>query len=175
MKRFICIVLVFLMIPVCALAADGALNNFSTYDMSGNIVTQEIFSNYDLTMVNVWTTWCKYCIYEMPELAKLKDMLPENVNLITICDDATIEPISAYQILSSAGAGFQTLMGTQEIYDQFLYQVQSYPTTFFLNSEGVPVGEEIIGIPVLEEIAETYLGVIREVLSSMEITQTEAD
>lgn len=89
MKRFICIVLVFLLIPACALAADGALNDFSTYDMNGNVVTQEIFSDYDLIMVNVWTTWCKYCIYEMPELARLKDMLPDNVNLITICDDAT--------------------------------------------------------------------------------------
>ena len=172
MKRLFCIFVVLMLIPVSALAAVGALNDFSTYDMTGKTVTQEIFSDYDLTMVNVWTTWCKYCVYEMPELARLKTMLPDNVNLITICDDATIEPVKAYQILSSAGAGFQTLMGTQEIHDQFLYQAQGYPTTFFLNSRGEPVGEEIIGLPSLDSIAETYLGVIEEIL---QIMQNEAD
>lgn len=172
MKRILCVLILLLMIPAGALAADGALNDFSTYDMTGKPVTQDIFSDYDLTMVNVWTTWCKYCIYEMPELARLKSMLPENVNLITICEDATIDPVKAYQILSYAGASFQTLMGTQEIHDQFLYQAYSYPTTFFLNSRGEPVGEEIIGVPSPDSIAETYLGVIEEILSSM---QTEAD
>ena len=172
MKRFLCILILLTMIPAGALAAVGALNDFSTYDMSGETVTQDIFSDYDLTMVNVWTTWCEYCVYEMPELARLKNMLPENVNLITICDDATIEPVKAYQILSSAGAGFQTLMGTQEIHDQFLYQAYSYPTTFFLNSRGEPVGEELVGLPSMDSIAETYLGVIEEILASM---QTGAD
>ena len=152
-----------------ALAEWSGLTSFSTYDMQMQPVTEEIFSGYDLTMVNIWATWCGYCVQEMPELAKLKDMLPENVNLITICDDATTETELAYNILQQTGAtNFQTLMGTQEIYDQFLYQVYAFPTTYFLDSQGNPVGEPIVGVPSLEDTANTYYGVIQEVLAMLE-------
>lgn len=166
MKK-ICIALMILMLlSASAFAAEGALNSFSTFNMKGEPVTQAIFADYDLTMVNVWTTYCKICVYEMPELERLRTMLPENVNLITICNDASVSPVKAYQILEYTGANFETLFGTREIYDQFLYQVVATPTTFFLDSEGMPVGEEIIGIPSTEDVAETYLGVIHEILNS---------
>ena len=152
-----------------ALAEWSGLTSFSTYDMQMQPVTEEIFSGYDLTMVNIWATWCGYCVQEMPELAKLKDMLPENVNLITICDDATTETELAYSILQQTGAtNFQTLMGTQEIYDQFLYQVYAFPTTYFLDSEGNPVGEPLMGVPDLQDAAGAYYGVTMEVLAMLE-------
>lgn len=152
-----------------ALAEWSGLTSFSTYDMQMQPVTEEIFSGYDLTMVNIWATWCGYCVQEMPELAKLKDMLPENVNLITICDDATTETELAYSILQQTGAtNFQTLMGTQEIYDQFLYQVYAFPTTYFLDSQGNPVGEPIVGVPDLQDAAGAYYGVTMEVLAMLE-------
>ena len=152
-----------------ALAEWSGLTSFSTYDMQMQPVTEEIFSGYDLTMVNIWATWCGYCVQEMPELAKLKDMLPENVNLITICDDATTETELAYNILQQSGAtNFQTLMGTQEIYDQFLYQVYAFPTTYFLDSQGNPVGEPIVGVPDLQDAAGAYYGVTMEVLAMLE-------
>ena len=152
-----------------ALAEWSGLTSFSTYDMEAQPVDESIFSGYDLTMVNIWATWCGYCVREMPELAKLKDMLPENVNLITICDDATIETELAYTILQGTGAtNFQTLMATQEMYDQFLNQVYAFPTTYFLDSAGMPVGEPIVGVPDLEDPADTYYGVIQEVLAMLE-------
>ena len=152
-----------------ALAEWSGLTSFSTYDMEAQPVDESIFSGYDLTMVNIWATWCGYCVQEMPELAKLKDMLPENVNLITICDDATTETELAYTILQQTGAtNFQTLMGTQEIYDQFLYQVYAFPTTYFLDSQGNPVGEPIVGVPDLEDAAGAYYGVTMEVLAMLE-------
>ncbi len=33
--------------------------------------TQDIFSKYDLTMVNIFTTWCSPCVNEIPDLEKL--------------------------------------------------------------------------------------------------------
>ena len=171
MKRAMILLLALAMLVAApaALAETSGLTSFSTYDMEAQPVDESIFSGYDLTMVNIWATWCGYCVQEMPELAKLKDMLPENVNLITICDDATTETELAYNILQQTGAtNFQTLMGTQEIYDQFLYQVYAFPTTYFLDSEGNPVGEPIVGVPDLEDAAGAYYGVIQEVLAMLE-------
>ena len=171
MKRAMILLLSLAMLVAApaALAETSGLTSFSTYDMEAQPVDESIFSGYDLTMVNIWATWCGYCVQEMPELAKLKDMLPENVNLITICDDASTETELAYTILQKTGAtNFQTLMGTQEIYDQFLYQVYAFPTTYFLDSEGNPVGEPIVGVPDLEDAAGAYYGVIQEVLAMLE-------
>ena len=171
MKRAMILLLALAMLIAAsaACAEESGLTSFSTYDMEAQPVDESIFSGYDLTMVNIWATWCGYCVQEMPELAKLKDMLPENVNLITICDDATIETELAYTILQESGAtNFQTLMGTQEIYDQFLYQVYAFPTTFFLDSQGNPVGQPIVGVPDLEDAAGAYYGVTMEVLAMLE-------
>ena len=171
MKRAMILLLALAMLIAApaALAEESGLTSFSTYDMEAQPVDESIFSGYDLTMVNIWATWCGYCVQEMPELAKLKDMLPENVNLITICDDATTETELAYNILQQTGAtNFQTLIGTQEIYDQFVNQVYAYPTTFFLDSEGNPVGEPLMGVPSLEDAAGAYYGVIQEVLAMLE-------
>ena len=171
MKRAMILLLALAMLIAAsaACAEESGLTSFSTYDMEAQPVDESIFSGYDLTMVNIWATWCGYCVQEMPELAKLKDMLPENVNLITICDDATTETELAYNILQQTGAtNFQTLMGTQEIYDQFLYQVYAFPTTYFLDSQGNPVGEPIVGVPDLQDAAGAYYGVTMEVLAMLE-------
>jgi len=176
MKKIIMLVLVLALTASCAMAEIG-LTNFKTYDInvkSGEtaemkMVSQDIFAPYDLTMVNIWATWCGYCIQEMPELAKLKDMLPENVNLITICDDAASEIELAYSILQMTGAtNFSTLAATNEMYSQLLGQVYAFPTTYFLDSEGKVVGEAITGVPSLENAADAYLSIINEVLSTME-------
>lgn len=136
--------------------------------MEGHQVTEEIFSSYDLTMVNIWATWCSYCIEEMPELAELKKMLPENVNLITICDDASYEEALTKEILSSAGANFQTLKPTEAMYEQLLSDVYAFPTTYFLDSQGIPVIQPVTGVPSLDNAAEAYYAIITQVLTLLE-------
>ena len=167
MKKLLCSLLLLAMIGSFALAEAG-LNDFTTIDMEGNTVTQEIFADYDLTVLNVWATWCGYCIEEMPELAKLKTMLPENVNFITLCEDAHLDMDLANKILTASGANFQTLVLTQEIYDQFFYQIQAFPTTFFLDSEGMPVVDPIVGVPSIDAPADTYYALTMGVLSTLE-------
>ena len=40
----------------------SAVNVFSTTDLEGNTVTNDIFSQADLTVVNFWGTFCNPCI-----------------------------------------------------------------------------------------------------------------
>lgn len=169
MKKILSIIMVLVMLlAAAASAAEVGLTNFTTTDMEGNTVTQEIFSGYDLTMVNIWATWCGYCVEEMPELAKLKNMLPENVNLITICDDAAYETELTQQILRESGANFQTLKTTEDMYTQLLAYVYAFPTTFFVNSEGIPVVQPLTGVPSMENAADAYYTIIEQILKLME-------
>lgn len=172
MKKIISVLLVLMLLCSFALANEG-LTQFNTYDISGGtenpvMVSQDIFAPYDLTMVNVWATWCGYCVKEMPELAKLKDMLPENVNLISICDDAADEPELVQMILETSGAtNFPTLLPSEEMYPQLLNYVSAFPTTYFLDSKGEAVGY-ISGVPSMENVAEAYLQIIDKALNMLE-------
>ena len=164
MKKLIAILISLMLIASLASAQAAGLTDFTTTDMEGNTVTQDIFAPYDMTMVNVWATWCGYCIEEMPAFAEIVNNLPENVNLITICDDAEAEPELVKQILEASNANFQTLIPTDEMYQQLLGYVYAFPTTFFLDSEGVPIVQPLSGVPSLEDPAGAYLKIINGLL-----------
>lgn len=175
MKKIFALLIALVMLSSMAFAEAG-LTSFISYDISGGdpsdmkMVSQDIFAPYDLTMVNIWATWCGYCVKEMPELAKLKTMLPENVNLISLCTDADEETELAMQILQMTGANnFTTIMETEEMYDgQLLADVHSFPTTYFLDSEGMPVCPPVIGVPSRNDAAGAYFAIINDILASME-------
>lgn len=114
---------------------------FNGITMEDKEITQEIFSQYDLTMVNIWATWCKPCVNELDELALLYTQLPEKTNLITICVDAADEPKLAKKILDTKEATFDTIVANESI--SFLSTVTALPTTVFIDKEG-----NIIAIPV---------------------------
>ena len=171
MKKILMLALVLAMLLSSALA-EG-LTSFSAQDISQGFdnpvtVTQEVFAPYDITMVNIWATWCGYCVDEMPALAQLKDALPENVNMISICDDAADEPELVTQILETTGAtNFATLVPTEEMYTQLLGMVYSFPTTYFMDSEGNAVGY-ISGVPSLEDPVGAYMEIIDKALALLE-------
>ena len=165
MRKIIAILMAMVLLCSGAMAAGV---EFVTVDMEGNTVTQEIFKNYDITMVNVWATWCGYCIEEMPEFPGLKDSLPENANLITICDDAAVEPELTAKILEICKANFTTLAATNDMYGGLLSSVYAFPTTFFVDSEGNMVGEPLVGVPSLEDPAGAYLSILMDRLAMVE-------
>lgn len=168
MKRIlILIAAAMLLISLFCTAGAVGFGEFSTVDTDGNTVTQEVFSDYDLTMVNIWATWCGYCIEEMPAFAELKDRLPENVNLITVCTDADTEAELAAQVLDYAGANFQTLLVSDEMNAQLISYIYAFPTTYFLDGSGQAVGEPIVGVPSLDNPADAYYDYIVYLLNGM--------
>ncbi len=139
-------------------AADIDLTSFTAKDLEGKERTQAMFKDYDLTMVNVWTTWCGPCVGEMPELAKLYKQLPKNVNMISICADADEDAELAREILAGAKAEFTTLTPGGDL-KKVIDSVYAYPTTFFVDGVGrVIEGDagKLVGAPedVLREYAE---------------------
>ncbi len=119
-------------------------------------------------MVNIWTTWCGFCVEEMPALAELYNNLPENVNTITICGDASDEPELTKEILDSVNAKFITLEGNKDLEKCLLDSVTAFPTTIFVDSKGNLVGTPQVGAPGGEdEIVEGYTKLINKALSKI--------
>lgn len=122
-------------------------------DLNGNAVDSTIFSNYDLTMINIWATWCGPCVEELPALASLYKNLPENVNLITICSDGSEAKSNAKSILNESGAKFITICGDKTIQETILKNVSAIPTTIFVDKKGNVIGQPLLGAATEKDYA----------------------
>lgn len=133
---------------------------FTTLNLKGETVTESIFSGYDLTVINVWGTFCGPCIGEMPEMAAWHKELPENVQLIGIVSDVSAggDPSGAEKILKDTGVEFENLLASESLYP-LLSMSQYVPTTYFVDSEGRMVGDPIVGADVAgyKYFVEDYL------------------
>lgn len=131
------------------------LGDFSAQDFEGNTVTKEIFADYDLTMVNLWTTTCSYCIEEMPFLNELRQEFQEDgvsFNIISVCMDVgntnevNEENLKkAKEIIKTAGVEYPTLIPDSVLLEGRLNGVQAFPESFFVDSEGNVVSEPYVG------------------------------
>lgn len=139
-----------------------SMPEFSTTDMDGNKVTNDIFSQYDLTVVNFWATYCNPCINELSELAEWKKELPDNVNLIGLLVDVDEKNSDQYKlaekIIKETGADYQHLIATKA-FDDIISNLVGVPTTFFVDKEGKLVEEPFAGADVnaYKQTVEDYL------------------
>ena len=154
-----------ILFPASELAAmSGAIAPFETTDLAGNPVTNEIFAGKDLTVLNVWGTYCNPCIEEMPDLAAWSAEMPENVQLVGIvCDLMTLDDAdtleTANAILEATGADCYPSLVAGESLMPLLQSVVGVPTTFFVDGEGRLVGQPIVGanVPGCRAFVEEYL------------------
>lgn len=137
--------------------------SFSSADLDKNKITDEIFSAADVTVVNVWGTFCPPCIREMPELAEWQKSMPKNVQIIGIvCDVNSTDDAKgiskAKAILKKSGATFPNVIANQSL-AQFLNGIQFVPTTFLVDKNGNIVGDMIVGAQVAKykKAVEDYL------------------
>lgn len=143
--------------------SGSAMPAFTAKDLDGNTVTESIFSDKDLTVVNIWGTFCGPCIREMPELGTWAKDMPENVQLIGLVidiagDEDTEHHDLAVSIMQNADADFTQIVANQDFAD-ILKDVYGVPTTMFVDKDGNIVGDPIIGANVdgYKEFVEDYL------------------
>lgn len=139
------------------------LRSFSAETLDGGTFTQDDLAAVDLTMVNFWGTFCSPCIAEMPDLAEFAGVLPENVQLITICVDGEFAKEDARTLLDQAGFEGITLTKGDGDYEEMLENILAVPTTLFLDAEGNVVGDVVEG-GGLSDFSGFYLEKINEAL-----------
>lgn len=145
--------------------SEGSLE-FTAENLALESVDSSIFSEKDLTVLNVWGTFCGPCINEMPELGEWQRELPENVQIIGLVADVAgkedKEHIElANMILEKTNAQFTNIIPNND-FAELLSGVVGVPTTFFINKEGKIVGKPIVGaqVPKYKSFVEEYLKTI---------------
>ncbi len=142
--------------------SSSDIGEFTATTLAGEEVSEQIFAEYEITMVNIWATWCPPCVAEMPDLQEVYEQLPEGANFLTVCEDVPSQESSANAILDDAGATFHTLIPNGDVEDAFL-NIQAFPTTVFVDSQGNFVGSDVIGA----HSAQEYLQIIDDRLSEV--------
>lgn len=139
----------------------ATLGTFETRDVFGERYTQEWFQDYDLTLVNVFATWCSPCVQEMPELEKLRSQYAQagiKLGVVAVVldgvtdygvDEDTLE--LAKTLHQRAGAQFPFLLPDETAFNGRLTGIEAVPESFFVDSKGNIVSEAYVGANSLEE------------------------
>ncbi len=122
---------------------SGLFTAMETVDLDGNTVDSSVFADKTLTLVNVWNLGCTPCVQEVPHLDKLNDDLAEQgVAVIGLYYNfgqelAEEERTAIQDLFAESGADYTQILASEAMmeFDE-LGQIQAFPTTFFVDSEG---------------------------------------
>lgn len=137
---------------------------FESQDIYGNPVSSDIFSKADVTVVNIWGTFCDPCIGELPHLEEWRQNMPDNVQIIGIvCNSYEADDRGAQDaqfLVEQAGVKYTNIITGSDMYD-LMSQFEYVPTTILVDRDGNRIGEPITGAYV-----EAYKKAVSDYLSN---------
>jgi thiol-disulfide isomerase/thioredoxin len=107
--------------------------DFTLTSLSGESVS---LSDYRGTavMVNFWATWCPPCRAEMPLIQSYQDKYEDELVVLAVNGGDTTEQV---QNFAEANELTLTFLLDPEVSVALLYQVRGFPTSLFIDSQGM--------------------------------------
>ena len=144
-----------------ASAVTGITLKFTTTDLEGNTVTsEELFGQYDMTLVNLWESWCPPCRGELGDLEKLyEDYQDKGIGIVGVMNlsqnndwgrPSNIDDV--YDLIQENGTSYPLIAYTE---DFVAFDTDSRPTSFFVDKNGNIICPE--GASFIEEMKENYI------------------
>jgi thiol-disulfide isomerase/thioredoxin len=112
--------------------------DFTLVDLDGKEVSLSDFRG-KYVLINFWATWCQYCDLEMPDLDRL---YKENEDLVVLAVNVQEEKGVVEDYIKKGGYTFPVVLD-EEGYVSLTYLVSGYPTSYFVDKEGILLG----GVP----------------------------
>jgi peroxiredoxin len=128
--------------------------DFTLTDLEGETYTLADLRGHAL-LLNFWATWCYPCREEMPLLDSVQARYAE-AGLVVLGVDADEPEETVTEFRDEVGVTFPLLLDPGGEVQQ-LYRIRGYPTTFFVDPEGVIRAQHIgiLGESRLERALET--------------------
>lgn len=190
MKKFLIVltVLVLLLTSACTRKTNSAIEGseeipdyqysldtmqyipeFQCVDSQGNAVTNDIFSDNKVTLVNLWGTWCGPCVAEIPALQSVYDrMKDKGVGVIGVVEDAQGNEDMVQEILSENGVTYTNIYPDEKFYDSFVSLCFTFPSSLIVDSQGNVIMPLISGANDVEEFEEMLTEALSIVESGVE-------
>ncbi len=124
---------------------DGG--RLASSDLSGKVV-----------LLDFWDTWCPPCRKALPHLQEISEEYPDGFEVVGVALGQE-GPAKVKSFIAGGGFSFPFVQGNGELFQKF--GVQSLPTTFLLDKEGVIRKRWVGGYPKVE-----YEKAVKELLGS---------
>lgn len=127
-------------------AEGGELSDLKFVSIDGEEL-EDVYKDANLTVINVWATWCTPCVKELPEIQKLADEYKAaGVNIFGVLFDSEEDGAISYakELLDEKGVKYTQIRATDDML-MFLekHDVTALPTTFFVDPDGNITDTEI--------------------------------
>jgi peroxiredoxin len=135
-----------------ARTVDGSNRVRTLADYKGKVV-----------VLNVWATYCKPCIYEMPSFERLhRQVADSDLAVVAVSIDDVVGADSVFRFARGLGVTFDILHDSTHAIDRD-YQVTGYPETFVIARDGT-IRKKWIG--PLDWSSPTSVRLVRDLLAA---------
>lgn len=118
--------------------------------LAGEQVTNSIFEEYQITMVNIWGTYCPSCIKELSYLQEIyEEEKDKGIGLLGIVIDVKSEKINSKQlnklnkIIEENKVGYPNVLTDATFRESISNKVFIVPTTVIVNQKGEVISEVV--------------------------------
>ncbi|WP_174733035.1 TlpA disulfide reductase family protein [Mesobacillus harenae] len=124
--------------------AENLAPEFTLTDLNGNTVSLQDYQGKKV-LLNFWASWCPPCKAEMPYMQKLYEQYQDDGFEILAVNITTTEkkPGDASEFVEANQLTFPIPMDEKGTVSAE-YEIMAYPTSFFIDSDGV-IRSKVIG------------------------------
>lgn len=133
------------------LAVGDQAPNFELATLSGETIALEDLRGHPV-LINFWATWCGPCRLEMPAFQTRFEQYAGDLQIVAVNFDEPQDEVQAF--VDELDLTFDILLDPGAEVQQ-LYQIRAYPTSFFVDAEGV-IQVQHIGL-IVESQLDDYL------------------
>ena len=145
----------------------GTRLSFETTDFNGEPVSSEdIFSQHEITMLNLWASWCGPCVGELAELEEVNEALAGmDGAVVGLLNDGNgrADAETAQKYLNENGVTYLNILPPANLNEMIPQRV--FPTTVFVNRDGVIIGKTLYGTTSKGKIVSYYLDAAKDALA----------
>lgn len=118
--------------------------NFEMSDGRGNLVNLSEYNKDKILFLNFFTTWCGYCMEEMPGFQKIYEKYSDDIEIVIVNVNHDPGEVSVDEVLKwydESGYTFPMVIDEDGIKMEAFYPyVEGYPTTFVYDKDGSFLG-----------------------------------
>ena len=115
--------------------------DFALQDLEGQTVTLSSLRGSPV-MLNFWTSWCGYCVWEMPYIQQIHEEWQDR-GLVILAINKRETHAKVQEFMERNSLSFAALLDTDGAIS-LKYNVSGIPTTFFIDKDGI-IQEKRIG------------------------------
>lgn len=125
--------------------SEAPFSKFTAPDVDKKEYNQDILKEADITVINLWGTFCKPCVEEIPAFAELaEEYKDKKVQFIGIVVDALdtngeysdSQIDAAKKLMEEAGVKYINLLPSPDLMESYLSTVQALPETLLVDKDG---------------------------------------